>query len=83
MSSRLKVYTVSPGPGGWTATLNDRVVFASPSKARVVSLICHAAQSNAPSSVVLQREDGDVEHEWSYGYELPVRKLPTVVPTPA
>ena len=69
MPRSAKVYTVAPAAAGWTATLNERVVFSAASKAQVVSLVRHAAQANAPSSVVLRGEDGEIEQEWAFTYE--------------
>jgi len=63
MTSGIKVYTVQPQGRFWQAVLNQRVVYFSVAKAQVVSVIRHAASENAPSLVVVRREDGAVEHE--------------------
>lgn len=80
MRSGQKVYVVAPGDAGWTATLNERVVFNAASKAQVVSLVRHAAQANAPSSVIVRGADGDIEQQWSFTYELSAKRL---TPLPA
>jgi hypothetical protein len=75
MRSGAKVYTVAPDAMGWTATLNERAVFSAASKAQVVSLARHAAQSNAPSTVFVRDADGEIEQEWSFTYEQPAKRL--------
>lgn len=75
MPKGIKIYRVAPRDQVWSATVNERVVFQSPSKAQVVSLVRHAAQANAPSSVVVAGEDGDIEHEWSFSTDQPIRRL--------
>ena len=72
MRSDKKIYTVEPAGERWNAVLNGRVVYSAPSKAQVLSLVRHAAQANAPSTVIVRSDDGETETELAFGYEMPV-----------
>lgn len=65
------VYWISPHPKGWQVK-RERASAATnvfPTKAAAIERARELAHNNQPSQIKVQRSDGTIETEWTYGQD--------------
>lgn len=62
-----RVYYVSPAGANWKVTHQGQVLGTHANKADAIASARRWAKANPPSQVLVQRQDGTWQTEWTYG----------------
>lgn len=65
------VYWISPHDDGWKVQRQggERASNVYPTKEQAIERGRELAKANEPSQLVMQRADGTIEKEWTYGHD--------------